>query len=68
MVPLAMQVAHATEDADVDETLCGRPVTGRLIDNVNFTCRTCKRVVASRCWKHNIPRCKCGAGKIGVTP
>lgn len=56
---------HATEDADnADRTLCGRPTTGHQVDNSAPDCRGCIRVINSRCFKHNVPRCPCGTGNI----
>lgn len=49
---------HATEDElDPDRTLCGLALP-RPIDNAAPTCKRCKRVIAARCYDHNVKGCK----------
>jgi hypothetical protein len=50
---------HATEDTDdPTATLCGRPSEAAAIDNAAPTCRTCRKVIQSRCFAHNVSRCR----------
>jgi hypothetical protein len=49
---------HATDDIiEPDETLCGRAVDGSVIDDADPTCRSCLKVIRSRCFDHNVRAC-----------
>lgn len=50
---------HATEHViGPTVTLCGEPIANRSINNNDPDCKRCLRVIRSRCFKHNVKRCK----------
>jgi hypothetical protein len=50
---------HATEDATgVEQTLCGRPTRSVPVNNAAVSCRACLKVIASRCYEHNVRACR----------
>lgn len=50
---------HATEHVTKpDRTLCGEAVDEVAVDNAAPDCRRCRRVIRSRCSRHNLARCK----------
>lgn len=50
---------HATEDVhDPQKTLCGAAVTKVHVNNHDPDCGRCIRVIRSRCFDHNVARCK----------
>ena len=53
-----MRASHAHDDDDGSLTLCGRQRRAVAINNGIPTCETCKRVIRSRCFDHNVAGCK----------